>query len=1052
MQKNCIITNNLDNSTCLTYTKPDFIQLDGNISLGLLSTDEDSWTESNDPCTEKHHIEVITGNRPEGRKTEPRQPVLRRIRRKNCGELALYLPTVAVYNHRSIWKKIRNFSTEFRELKMGIALHSEVWEKKEKKAHMRKIDELFHMDGISYISTPHPGRRGGGSAITCDDENYFIKEIKVENPSNLELTFAILRPKSESSPTFSIILCALYSPPRSRKKSKLIDHITQTYHWLKLKYPSAFFLMGGDINCLDVSQLLSISGAFKQIVNRPTRQSKILSIIITDLHSYYQEPFIIQPLQPDVPGCGKPSDHSVPVAIPYTDTSRPRKTDFELKVVRPIPESKLISLGQWITNEKFHEVRQPTHPTEKVEALRKIMDDKVEEVCPQKTVKIYKKDQEWMTEPLRRIRRMKSREYQRHGKSEKFEKLQTQFEELKATNTKKYMEEDIESLKNCNLSQFYRKIKVIGSRIDESPSQTFSIPEFIEENISPTDAAERIASHFSSISKEYPPLNVHTLPERVRAKILAPDVMKKAPKIEQFEVYEKFLKRKNKNNCVPGDIPSKLKKEFGPELAFPATEIFNSINETGEYPAQWKIEYVTPIPKTSPPETLDDLRNISLTADLSRDYDQLLVEWLLPFIKPRLDPGQFGGLKGGSIVQYLVLFFHFILSNVDKTNKSIIAAMIDFSKGFNRLNHNKIITRLSDWGVPGWLLKILTSYLSNRSMILRYRNEQSSEHCLPGGGPQGVTPGLLMFLVEVNDAGMDPPPPLPEPVEEGDVACVPAPPPAALTDDELRIKFVDDLSMAEVVDLQELKQAEEIIGPRNFHDRNALELPPDKSKLQGRLRDLETYVRNHDMKLNTKKTKLIPFNFSRKYDFEPNLILDGNRLDIVYKTKLLGVVCTSDCKWKENTKNLVAKANGKMWFLRRLKTLGASEVTLIDIYKLFIRSHLEFCAPLWSGAISSKNCQDLERIQKTACKIILGQQFCSYEVALERLEFESLEDRRNHLSLKFAKNCAENPNLSHLFPKGITTRTRTTYLEPEYRTGRFGNSAIPFMIRLLNQS
>jgi hypothetical protein len=153
---------------------------------------------------------------------------------------------------------------------------------------------------------------------------------------------------------------------------------------------------------------------------------------------------------------------------------------------------------------------------------------------------------------------------------------------------------------------------------------------------------------------------------------------------------------------------------------------------------------------------------------------------------------------------------------------------------------------------------------------------------------------------------------------------------------------------------------------------------------------------------------------------------------MVYRTKLLGVVCTSDCKWKENTNNFVAQANGKLWFLRRLKTLGASEETLVDIYKLFIRSHLEFCMPLWSGDLSNKNCQ--EQIQRTACKIILGQQAYSYEVALERLEFESLEDHRNHLCLKFAKNCAENPNLSHLFPKGITTRTRTTYLVPEFRT------------------
>ena len=499
-------------------------------------------------------------------------------------------------------------------------------------------------------------------------------------------------------------------------------------------------------------------------------------------------------------------------------------------------------------------------------------------------------------------------------------------------------------------------------------------------------------------------------------------------------------------------MPPKVKKEFGVELASPVADIFNSINKSGEYPKQWKTEFVTPIPKASPPQTLDDLRNISLTADLSRDYDQFLVQWLLPYIKPRFDPGQFGGLKGGSIVQYLVVFFHFILSNLDKPNKSIIAAMIDFSKGFNRLNHNKIITRLSDWGVPGWLLKILTSYLSNRSMILRYKNEESSEQYLPGGGPQGVTLGLIMFLVEVNDAGMDPPPPLPEPVQVGDVACVPAPPPGAMSEDELRIKYVDDLTLAEVVELENLIHDDEMIGPRNFHDRFGLKLPPDKSRIQGRLKDLENYVVEHEMMLNTRKTKIIPFNFSRTSDFEPNITLDENRLDIIYQTKLLGVICTSDCKWKENTKNLVAKANGKMWFLRRLKVLGATEETRIDIYKLFIRSHLEFCAPLWSGDLSRKNCEDLERVQKTVCRIILGHKLGLYEEAIEQLQLEALEDRRALLCLKFARNCLDNPSMNQFFEKGITTRTRTTYLEPDARTKRFRNSSIPFMIRLLNQS
>ena len=49
---------------------------------------------------------------------------------------------------------------------MGVAFHSEVWEKKESKKHKYKIDEMLETENIAYISTPRPNRRGGGSAIT----------------------------------------------------------------------------------------------------------------------------------------------------------------------------------------------------------------------------------------------------------------------------------------------------------------------------------------------------------------------------------------------------------------------------------------------------------------------------------------------------------------------------------------------------------------------------------------------------------------------------------------------------------------------------------------------------------------------------------------------------------------------------------------------------------------------------------------------------------------------------------------------------------------------
>jgi len=55
---------------------------------------------------------------------------------------------------------------------------------------------------------------------------------------------------------------------------------------------------------------------------------------------------------------------------------------------------------------------------------------------------------------------------------------------------------------------------------------------------------------------------------------------------------------KKTKSTLPIDLPYKLRKEFAPELAVPLTNIFNSCLKEGKYPAMWKYEWVTPIPKT----------------------------------------------------------------------------------------------------------------------------------------------------------------------------------------------------------------------------------------------------------------------------------------------------------------------------------------------------------------------------------------------------------------------------------------------------------------------
>ena len=79
------------------------------------------------------------------------------------------------YNMRSLMPKILNFGIDMEDRNCSISFLTEIWEKSENKKHQFKIEELFELKGMKYISTPRPGtRRGGGAAIVVNTEKYLI--------------------------------------------------------------------------------------------------------------------------------------------------------------------------------------------------------------------------------------------------------------------------------------------------------------------------------------------------------------------------------------------------------------------------------------------------------------------------------------------------------------------------------------------------------------------------------------------------------------------------------------------------------------------------------------------------------------------------------------------------------------------------------------------------------------------------------------------------------------------------------------------------------------
>ena len=448
--------------------------------------------------------------------------------------------------------------------------------------------------------------------------------------------------------------------------------------------------------------------------------------------------------------------------------------------------------------------------------------------------------------------------------------------------------------------------------------------------------------------------------------------------------------------------------------------------------------------------------------------------------------------------------------------------------------HSDILCNLTALNVPSCAVKLIQSYLTNRSMCVRYKGATSSFEKVPGGGPQGGLLTGVLFCLQVNKAGS--PCPLPElpalgqagaqvpalgndgtegpaqgqdgvqqpdhgldrvqgplqghygaqgaaggqdeahgPAQELDGAHGPAqwqdgaqgpalsPIPISVNNlplchkkDKLHKKsYIDDLTMLEKISLSKLREKQRIIGPLDWHDRFNLTIPEDQSILQHQLHDLVRFTTEHSMVLNSKKTKVFPFNNSKKRDFLPQLSVEPEKhLEVIYQLKLVGVMITSDLSWQTHVNYTIKRVNAKLWQLARFRQLGASREKLIQFYVLKIRSILMFASVCFHFSLTLEQSHKLEIQQKRSFTIILGSEYRSYNNALTLTQLPRLDTLREDACVKWALAAQQNPLHSDLFPLNacdINTRNKKTLKEYLGKTTKFYKSTVPAMTRKLNQ-
>ena len=94
-----------------------------------------------------------------------------------------------------------------------------------------------------------------------------------------------------------------------------------------------------------------------------------------------------------------------------------------------------------------------------------------------------------------------------------------------------------------------------------------------------------------------------------------------------------------------------------------------------------------------------------------------------------------------------------------------------------------------------------------------------------------------------------------------------------------------------------------------------------------------------------------------------------------------------------------------MQILRKLFDFNVPTADLITIYISYIRSYLEQSCVVWHASLTVENSNNIERVQKIALRIIVKNDYTSYENALEKVECKPLDLRRENLCLTFAKAC-----------------------------------------------
>ena len=413
------------------------------------------------------------------------------------------------------------------------------------------------------------------------------------------------------------------------------------------------------------------------------------------------------------------------------------------------------------------------------------------------------------------------------------------------------------------------------------------------------DKAMALNDQFQSVFSKKRPLTLKQSAE----KVLMNNNLVKCPystistiKINTDGVIKLLQKLKPNKAAGPDKMKPLVMRETAENIAPGLAAIFRKFLETGVVPEDWRTAHVTPIYKKGQRYIPANYKPVSLTCISSKLMEHIVASSIMGHADANeiLYPLQHGFRTSMSCESQLLCFTDDISKNLQRGKQTDVLVM-DFSKAFDKVDHNLLCLKLSSYGIRGEINSWISNFLSGRKQCVVVEGEQSTFVPVESGVPQGSVLGPYLFLFYIND--------IPDGLKS---TC------RLFADDTIVYLTVKSNSDAEELqdDLNKLAKWEK---------KWSMEFHPDKCNI---------------LYITRNKTPVV-------YDYR----LHGHTLQHVSSAKYLGVTFNSKLTWGEHIDNMTQKANKTLGFLRRNVQVSNPQLKQ-QAYRTLVRPVVEYACPV----------------------------------------------------------------------------------------------------------